>query len=142
MNYLGAAVFTVVLIGSLADSNHRAIFAQSFDADTGDIDAIYFSTAGLANQTLVIFPADHSLVHCSAVADYLAHGDGTAELAHEGFTAVECDGHEEAIKENQMQDNGRTTKLRGDMIRKKLPARNPDERSRRAKLNSSQVGSS
>jgi hypothetical protein len=102
LSFLVTAVTTVTNIGSLADSKHRALFAQDLGAetDTQDVDAVYFSTAGLSNEILVIFPADHSIAHCDQIVDFLAHGDGAPSLAKEGFLETEFYNHKQTIDDN------------------------------------------
>jgi hypothetical protein len=136
MYYLGAAVFTVALIGSVADSNHRAIFAQTLNAESDDADAIYFTASDFTNRTLAIFPADDSPVRCQVIADYISHGDGAAVLTQQGFTTTECHGHKQKIDDNtrgnirgeeMTQANGsKTTQLRATFIRQNLFARHAE----------------
>lgn len=100
----------MAVIGALADSKHRALFAQDLgsDTDSQDLDSIYFSATGILNQNIVVFPADHSIAHCDEISDWLAHGDGAPGLTKQGFKNVECYGHKEKIDTNEHPSDGGT----------------------------------
>jgi hypothetical protein len=107
-SYLLVAIVTVSVIGALADTKHREIFAQGLDSETSDEDALYFTAIGFADRTLAIFPADNSPVHCDEIADWLALGGGAAGLSSEGFTSVQCGDRREKIITNEHPPDGGT----------------------------------